>query len=428
VAVALAGASLLGAILPVGAPWGVVAACSAVALVAVADWALTVSPASVGVTRSWPESVELGKRAPLAWTVTNPTRRALHVAFADELAPTLRAGARRFHVTIPAAGTADVATEVQPSRRGQFVPTEVVVRVDGRLRLMARQRARSDPGRLKVLPPFRSRREAELRIRRARTLEVGQRSTRARGGGTEFDQLLDYGVDDESRRIDWAASARVARPIVRTFRAERNQQVLMLVDSGRTMAGRVEAVPRLEHAIDAVLAITAVATGLGDRVGLLAFDRGIRAVVAPGSGSGQFARVVDAVYWLEPELYESDYRTAFSEALTRFGRRALLVVLTELAEQAAEDGLLRDVPVLARTHLVIVAAVRDPDVEAWARTLPGSAEDTYRKAAALTALTRRRALARRLGALGVTVIAASPGDLAPRLADAYVHVKATGRL
>ena len=107
----------------------------------------------------------------------------------------------------------------------------------------------------------------------ARLQEAGLRSARGRGGGTEFDQLREYRPDDEFRRIDWTATARTGRPIVRTYRAERNQIVIMLLDNGRVMAGRVDGVPRVEHAMDAAMMLTSVATRLGDRAGLVAFDR-----------------------------------------------------------------------------------------------------------------------------------------------------------
>ena len=124
----------------------------------------------------------------------------------------------------------------------------MVVRVLGPFGLVARQRARRVPGELRVYPPFRSRQEAELRIDKARILEVGLRSAKGRGGGTEFDQLRDYTVDDEFRRIDWAATARSAKPIVRTYNAERNQTVLILLDNGRDgRPGRRRTARRARH-------------------------------------------------------------------------------------------------------------------------------------------------------------------------------------
>jgi uncharacterized protein (DUF58 family) len=304
----------------------------------------------------------------------------------------------------------------------------VVLRTEGPLGLLARQGRRTIPGLIRVYPPFRSKKEAELRIDRARILEVGLRSVKGRGGGTEFEQLREYSVDDEFRRMDWAATARAGKPIVRTYRAERNQTVIILLDNGRVMAGRVDGVPRVEHAMDAVMMLTAVATRLGDRVGLVAFDRRVRAVVSPGQGRGQFGRVSDAMYQLEPELAESDYRGAFTETLGRFRRRALLVVLTELAEQAVTETLLPALPMIVRSHLVVVGAVRDPDVARWGGAVPAEAATSYRKVAALSALEERRRLVGRLRSLGATVVDATPGRLAPELADAYLRVKATGRL
>src|SRR4051794_33019094 len=119
---------------------------------------------------------------------------------------------------------------------------------------------------------------------RNRILEVGLRSAQGRGGGTEFEQLREYTVDDEFRRMDWAATARASKPIVRTYRAERNQTVITMLDNGRIMAGRVDDVPRVEHAMDAVMMLTAVATRLGDRAGLVAFDSPGRAVGPPRPG------------------------------------------------------------------------------------------------------------------------------------------------
>jgi uncharacterized protein (DUF58 family) len=317
---------------------------------------------------------------------------------------------------------------IRPTRRGRFTPTTVTLRVEGPLGLAARQGDRRVPGTLRVYPPFHSRDEAELRINKARILEVGLRSAQGRGGGTEFDALREYGVDDEFRRIDWAATARTRKPIVRTYRAERNQTVLLLLDAGRTMAGVVEQVPRLDHAMDAVMMLTAVATRLGDRAGLVAFDSEVRALVGAAHARDQLGRVTEAMFALEPELVESDYRTAFATTLARFRRRTMLVLFTELAEQALTETLLPALPLIARDHIVVVASVVDPAVRRWATSSPVEAAAAYRKAAAVAALADRRRAVARLRGLGAVVVDAPPGRLAPDLADTYLRVKATGRL
>jgi uncharacterized protein (DUF58 family) len=427
-AVAAAVLTLVVLLVPVGAPIGLLIADGALVAVAVIDAFLAPAPAGIAVSRTLPGVLSLGDSGDVVWTVANPLARSVRVGVADELAPSLHAGARRIWLTVPGRGRTTATTTLRPTRRGRFEVNELVVRAVGPLGLVARQRRRQLPGTLRVYPPFASRKEAELRIDRARILEVGLRSAQGRGGGTEFDQLREYSVDDDSRRMDWAATARTGKGIVRTFRAERNQTVIVLLDNGRTMAGRVAGVPRVEHAMDAVLMLTAVSTRLGDRAGLVAFDRQVRAVVPPGQRADQLARVSEAMYTLEPELAESDYLAAFTSTLARWRRRALLVVLTELADQALVDTLLPALPLIVRSHLVIIGSVQDPDLVAWASTRPVDVSAAYRQAAAASALANRRQLAARLRGLGATVVDCPPGKLAPALADAYLRVKATGRL
>ena len=370
----------------------------------------------------------LGGTGEVSWTVSNPLGRRLRVGVADQLAPSLGAGTRRVRVTVPGRGSVVARTPIRPSRRGRFEPDELTVRTEGPVGLLARQGRRPPRACCASIPRSRRGKEAELRIDRTRLHEVGLRSVKGRGGGTDFDQLRDYSVDDEFRRMDWAATARTGSAIVRTYRAERNQTVLVLLDNGRIMAGRVAGVPRVEHAMDAVLMLTAVATRLGDRAGLVVFDRRMRAVVAPSHGGDQLARVSEAMYQIEPELAESDYQGAFTQVLARFRRRALLVMLTELADQALVDTLLPALPLIARSHLVLIGAVTDPDLVGWAARTPSDASGAFRKAAAQSALEERRRLVARLRGLGATVVDAAPGALAPALADAYLKVKATGRL
>lgn len=396
--------------------------------VALVDWLLAPRRSQFTVERALPPVVTLDATAELTWRVRSRLGRSFRIAVADELAPSLRASTRRFSGRVPAHGVLTATATLHPSRRGRFTPTELAWRTEGPLGLAARQGRTPLAASLRVYPRFRSREEAELRIDRARILEVGLRSAKGRGGGTDFDQLREYTVDDEFRRIDWSATARAGRPIVRTFRAERNQHVVVLFDNGRVMAGRVAGVPRTEFAMDAALLITTVSTRLGDRCGLLAFDRGVRAVVPPTNGRGQVGRVTDALYDLEPALVESDYATAFRETLGRFRRRSLIVLLTDLVEQAVGESLLPSLPVLMRSHLLLVGAVQDPEVRAWADAPVTDEESAYRQAAAARTLQARARAAARLRAAGATVVDVPPERLAAELGDAYLDMKAAGRL
>lgn len=403
-------------------------------LLAAIDAALSTPARNLLLTRKHPPVVVAGNKATVHWEIHSEAKRSVHLSVADQLAPSLRARARRFSVVVPARGTATVSTVITPMRRGRFDLDTLTLRVLGPLGLGASQREVALATTLRVYPPFRSKEQAELKIKRAKIQQVGLRSAKGRGGGTEFDQLREFSPDDEFRRIDWTASARTGRTIVRTYRAELNQSVLVMLDNGRTMAGRVAGVPRVEHAMDATMMLTAVATRLGDKCGLVAFDREVRATVPPARRTDQVSRVTQAMFALEPELAESDYSGAFSFVISRFRRRTMLVLLTDLVDQAVEASLLPALPLITRTHLVVVAGVRDPQVEAWAN---GTALDdqqgdpsdvVYRQAAAIASLAERRRTVARLRGVGATVIDAEPSRLASDLADAYLLAKGTGRL
>lgn len=422
-------ASLLALALPgKGLLWPLLAINGSLVLVALVDALLAVDPRRLEVTRTLPPLLVLRSEGEVRWMIANPTGRRLRVSLADDLAPSVGAASRRFTGIVPSEARLVGATSIRPLRRGRFELHDLVLRVEGPLGLGARQRTLGQPALLRVHPVFASRNEAELRINRTRILEVGLRSARGRGGGTEFDQLREYGVDDEVRRIDWSATARAGKAMVRTYRAERNQTVLILLDNGRVMAAQVAGVPRVEHAMDAAMCVTTVATRLGDRCGLVVFDRGVRAIVPASAGHSQTGRVAEAMYALDPVLAESDYRGAFTNALARFRRRSLIVLFTDLVEQAVGESLLPALPILVRHHVVIVAAVRDPDVVAWATNSPADVESAYRAAAARSALAERERTVARLRGLGAVVVDAPPGGLAAKVTDAYLDIKARGSL
>lgn len=385
-------------------------------------------PWRVAVARHLPAVVPLDGDAEVVWEVRNPGARPLTVDLADELAPSLGAVDRRARLRLPPAGIARARTRLAPSRRGTFRPDTLTVRVTGPWGLATRQHDRSLPGRIEVHPSFRSRNAAELRVRRARILDEGLRSVRGRGGGTEFEALREYVEGDAVRHVDWAATARLGHPIVRTYRAERNQTVVVLLDTGRVVAGLVGGVPRLDHGMDATLALATVATRSGDRIGLVAFGAGVRQIVAPRRDTGQLRRLSGAMHALEPELAESGYRDAFRETLVRFRRRALLVVVTELAAEAVQETLLPALPLITREHAVIVASVRDPAVAAMRTASLDRVGSAYRAAAAVGVAAERERAAARLRGAGALVVDALPDELPGRLVDAYLDVKARGVL
>jgi uncharacterized protein (DUF58 family) len=162
-------------------------------------------------------------------------------------------------------------------------------------------------------------------------------------------------------------------------------------------------------------------------VGLLAHDVALRAYVDMTRAGDVLPAVMRATATLEPALVETDVRAVISQVLRRLRRRSLIVWFTALEPAAVEEGLLPLVGSLVRRHTVLVASVSDPRIEAMA-TARSDAAEVYGAAAAEGARSDRSRLVATLRRRGVLVVSGTPETFASRVADAYLDLKAAGRL
>ncbi|MFD9720384.1 DUF58 domain-containing protein [Streptomyces sp. NPDC059076] len=421
--------------LPVGilAPsWtGMLAVNAPLSLAILCDYLLAAPVRTLRFTRSGDTTVRLNGQADVQLTVSNPSARPLRGQVRDAWPPSswtpgTEQAASRHRLNVPAGERRRLSTVLRPTRRGDRRAELVTVRSYGPLGLAARQGSHRVPWTVRVLPPFTSRKHLPSRLARLRELD-GRTSALSRGQGTEFDSLREYVAGDDTRSIDWRATARQATLSVRTWRPERDRHILIVLDTGRTSAGRVGDVPRLDAAMDAALLLTALASRAGDRVGLLAYDRRIRAQVLRRSAHELLPAMVDALAPLEPELVETDTRGLAAAVLKSAPQRSLIVLLTGLDAAPIEQGLLPVLPQLAQRHTVVVASVMDPQVQQMSLER-GNIQAVYGAAAALRTLNQRRRTAQQLERYAATVVDAPPELLAPSLADTYLALKAAGRL
>ncbi|MFI1105341.1 DUF58 domain-containing protein [Streptomyces melanogenes] len=410
---------------------GMLAVNAPLTLAMMCDYALAAPVRKLQFTRNGDTSVRLGDAAKVVLTVTNPSGRSLRAQLRDAWPPSSWASdaeqdASRHALTVPAGERRRVTTALRPTRRGDRHSQQITIRSYGPLGLVSRQGSHRVPWTVRVLPPFTSRKHLPSRLARLRELD-GRTSVLTRGEGTEFDSLRPYVPGDDTRSIDWRATARQNAVAIRTWRPERDRHILVVLDTGRTSAGRVGDVPRLDAAMDATLLLAALASRAGDRVDLLAYDRRVRAQVQGRAAGELLPSLVNALAPLEPELVETDARGLSAAALANAPRRSLIVLLTSLDAAPVEEGLLPVLPQLTKRHTVLVAAIADPHIKKMAESR-GTVDSVYEAAAASRTQEQRHRTAEQLMRHGVTVVDATPDEVAPTLADAYLELKAAGRL
>jgi uncharacterized protein (DUF58 family) len=170
--------------------------------------------------------------------------------------------------------------------------------------------------------------------------------------------------------------------------------------------------------------VALVADEVGDRCGVTVFDRELRLHLSPRRNGGR--AVVRTILDVEPRDVDSDHDLAFRSVGN--AKRALVLVCTDLVDEAAARSLMDAVPVLARRHAVVVASARDPDLDDALLRASESMRDAYTAAAAIDVLETRRRVVARLRHAGAEVVEAPPTLLGEACVRAYLQLKARARL
>jgi uncharacterized protein (DUF58 family) len=282
---------------------------------------------------------------------------------------------------------------------------------------------------VRVLPNLEQAKQQTLYLIRTRQVAMERRRRRLRGLGREFESLREYRTGDEFRNISWTATARRSKLITRVFQVERSQTVWIVLDAGRLLreqivrGGATLRLSKLDYAVDAALALAQVAMHSGDRVGLLAYGREIQQNRNAGRGASHLHSIVESLALVHPEPYEADHGRAAQALLTEQHRRSLIVWITDLAETAGTPDVVEYALQMTRRHLVLFAAVGQPDLNERVAQRPESEEEMFRYVAAIEIVQRRELLLRRLRQRGVLAMELMPGALAASLVNQYLDIK-----
>lgn len=354
----------------------------------------------------------------------NPHDRAVRVAIRDDLPPGWTADPPELAVELPPYARRDVAYTVVPDKRGRFEFGDLHLKIEGRARLGASVVTVESVQEARVFPNVLGPRRYELAARLGDLSSVGFRSIRRSGGGGEFEQLREYVSGDPFRDLDWKSTAKRQRPVTRVFEQERSQLVLLAIDAGRMMATRIGRISKLDHAINAALLLAYVALRQGDRVGLVVFADQVRTFVAPGRGPGQYKKLLEALYGIEAEETFVDFRRLLEFVQVRARKRALLVLFSDLLDEAHAMPLAEHAALLRRTHLPVCVTMHDAVAEELADAPVRDARGAYRRAAAADLLSERDAVKAHLRKNGVGLVEAPPGELAVATVNRYLEIKA----
>jgi uncharacterized protein (DUF58 family) len=406
----------------------VIALDAALILLVVVDGMAAVAPRLLAVVREAPGTFTVQRPAEARYVWRNPTGRRARL-IVRELRPAILGGAaptRR--LAVPARTAVVERVTVEPARRGREAAGGFAVRSVGPLGFGMWQGRLKLPWDVRVYPNLPASRLKASIVEAVRRPEAGLRALRRPGEGRLFESLREWVPGEDTRRIDWKATARRGKLIARQYEEERRQQVLLVLDAGRSLAEELAGEPRFEHAVRAAVLLALAAVYHDDNVGIMVFADRVSHYVAPQRGRRGLRRVLDVLAEASPALVEPDYPGAFRYLAVHNRKRALTVVFTDAIDRLASEALVTNVGSLRPRHLPLVVTLRNPALDAVAAMRPAAAADAYRKAGAEALLDARAEALAQMRRVGAVVLDVEPARAGGAVVERYLQLKRRGRL
>jgi len=386
-------------------------------------------PAGLTMTRKFNKRFAIGDDTLINLRIENITPESFRLHIKDEFPPEMKLSeTREAQVKIEGQTFVDFFYNLTPPRRGKYEFGKTAVRSLSKLGLVWCQTDLGKAETVKVYPNMRRAKEMELKALGANSYLAVQRKAIRRGEGREFESMRDYVHGDELRHISWTATARRARLTTRQYQIERDQTVLIAIDAGRLMTGRIGDETKFDTAIHASLALMSAAARGGDNCGLMVFGRKVKKYLPPQKGIAHVDAVLEALHDLEPELIEPSYARAFQFVSANLKKRAFVVILTDLVDKESSKELINSLKLLRPRHLPLVVTIGDRDLNQTVSEVPKELKDVFTQSAAEEIIHQRESALRLVETLGGLALDVTTNSLAPRLLETYLRVKERGLL
>jgi uncharacterized protein (DUF58 family) len=399
------------------------------------DYQITTRPNLINGTREIADRLSIGRKNNVKINVTSMGTVPLDCLARDEFPENMNSDVREFVFRIEPGQVSQLDYNVSPNRRGAYDFGDVNIRYLSAFGLFYHQAKLQAARSVKVYSDMKA--LYDLSIKLSRSSELGELQQRRRGQGTDFSSLKEYTVGDDAKSIDWKATARRDRPVVRTYEAEQEQRMLILIDAGRMMTSDLEGLTRFDHALNAALCLALTGLSHNDQVGFGIFADRPLAYLPPRRGKAYLKNILEVSFDVEPKMVEPDYIGMLSHFATMQKSRCLFILLTDLTDPTGSQALLNGLACLTPRHLPFCVTLEDRQINEVALTsgdkisstnMEDNLEAIYKRAIATDLLTQRELALSVLQRRGCLILDCPPQELSDKLVDAYLDIKTRAKL
>lgn len=387
-------------------------------------WARRLPP--VQINRRLATGLALNQWTEVTLEVRHQLPNTAEIEVYDHLTSSVVAEGMWSNIPLQADQTTSRSYRLRPLRRGLLVLERCHVRHSSPLGLWLVQYQIPIRSEAKVYPDFAAISTYTVLASENHTSQLGIRRKNRRGQGLDFHQLREYRQGDSLRQLDWKATARRQALISKDYQDERDQNVVLLIDSGRRMRSKDDDLDHFDHALNASLLIAYIALRQGDSVGVMTFGSNDR-WINPQKGSNRVNVILNGLYDLQTSNRAPDYLSA-AERLTQLQRKRSLVILVTNSRDEELDELTLAIHLLRRRHVVLVANIREAVLDQTLYQPVENYDDAVRYAGTVDFINQRLKITKRLSSQGIFAVDCLAKELPAQLANSYWDIKRTGAL
>ncbi|MDQ2086205.1 DUF58 domain-containing protein [Herbivorax sp. ANBcel31] len=389
----------------------------------IVDYIMTPGKKDFEVDRICDDKLSMGGENEITISIRNNSDYVLDITALDEIPLYMNFKKKFVNLKVSPHNESEGRYIVVPQKRGQFTFGKIHIKYNGVLKLCSKKHQYDVTNNYKVYPNLKDLNKLGLSLIKKSHLIQGVKKVKSFGGGTEFESLREYNEGDDYRKINWLATARANKLIINTFEPEKNQQVMIMLDSSRVMNSEIDYIKKLDYSINASFLLTDVAIKKGDNVGVMVFDSSVKRYVKPGKGTGQFQLIAENLYNVEENFVSADYRGSLNYLNQYQKRRSLLCIFTELFNAQEAIRLSAALKNMAKHHVPIVITIKDMRLYKTADMNAKNSEDIYLKAASIKLVDEREKVKKVFHNSGIGVIDVPPDKLSVEVVNKYLQMK-----
>jgi uncharacterized protein (DUF58 family) len=382
----------------------------------------------ISVYRKLPEKLSNGDQNAIEIHLENYYSFTIHTILIDEVP--FQFQMREFNIQrkIKAQSTDALQYYLRPTERGEYYFGKLNVYVSSVLGLASRRYQMAEEQMVPTYPSFIQLRKYDLMAFSNQLLQYGIKKIRRIGHTMEFEQIKEYVQGDDIRTLNWKATAKKNQLMVNQFQDEKSQSIYMIIDKGRVMKMPFEGLSLLDYAINATLVLSNVILKKQDRAGMFTFSKKVENRVAAERRSGQMQRMMENLYHIQTDFFESDFSRLYVDIKRNLNQRSLLLLYTNFETL---DGLHRQLPYLkgiAKSHLLVVVFFKNTELNEIIQKKPANVQEIYDQVIAEKFMQEKKLIVQELKKYGIYTLLTEPKDLTLDSINKYLEIKARGIL